>query len=177
MLIRDLLAGTIPLDQIEAFDFARESTVRSTFRLYSVLPAILADPPIFFSQLKSFYPFPRCDNKISRLRSVNIVLQSRSRDRNKCSQRKVSPLMNAVARDRRNDRVSQTGGRTIARISRRFPLPSERRGGCPYGGLPQQFRPIVITLESSPASAPSRRRKAGPISTLPIEWKLTRVAA
>lgn len=74
-------------------------------------------------------------------------------------------------KDLRKDRVSNGevgrsygNGKSISEVP-----PSLGAGGRPYGGLPQQFGPIVITLESSPASAPSRRRKAGPISTLPIE--------
>lgn len=49
--------------------------------------------------------------------------------------------------------------------------------GHPYSGLPQQFGPIVITLNHPPPVTPSCCRKAGPISTLPVDRKCTRVAA
>lgn len=58
--------------------------------------------------------------------------------------------------------------------------PLERTPSPPqYSGLPQRFGPIVITLNHPPPAAPSRRlsRKAGPISTLPVDRKCTRVAA
>lgn len=97
---------------------------------------------------------------------VNIVYQNHSRNGEGTEFRgrgRFKRVANAIVRNRQKDRVSNGDvGRKIAtenRMEYRRGSPFSWSGGRPYGGLPQQIGPIVITLESSPASAPSRRRK------------------